>query len=76
LTVDFDALLHRRLFEVFGIGPPTRRRAAARPSPARETLQCEGASCPLRRKGGTFAVGSAMLTVQDDPRSDDPDRHV
>jgi hypothetical protein len=31
---------------------------------------------PVPAKGDTFATGSAMLTVLDDPCSDDPDRHV
>jgi hypothetical protein len=97
MTVDFDALLHRPLFEVFGVAatytPPdggssagcavildTRDRELefGRGSPVMQgqVLQVRRSELSAPAKGGTFAVGSASLTVLDDPRSDDPDRHV
>ena len=41
-----------------------------------QILQVRRCELPDPAKGGTFAVDAATLTVQDDPRSDDPDRHV
>ena len=41
-----------------------------------QTLQVRRSELPAPEKGGAFAVGSSTLTVLDDPRSDDPDRHV
>jgi hypothetical protein len=41
-----------------------------------QILQVRRSELSAPEKGGTFAVGSATLTVLDDPRSDDPDRHV
>jgi hypothetical protein len=41
-----------------------------------QVLQVRRSELPAPAKTGTFAVGSATLTVLDDPRSDDPDRHV
>ena len=95
--MDFDALLHRPLFEVFGVAatytPPGGGSTVActviLDSRDRElefgrgaaimqgqALQVRRVELPAPAKGGTFAVGSATLTVLDDPRSDDPDRHV
>jgi hypothetical protein len=39
-------------------------------------LQVRRSELRAPANGGTFAVGSATLTVLDDPRSDDPDRLV
>jgi hypothetical protein len=96
MTVDFDALLHRPVFEVFGIvatytpldgGSPVactvildardRDLGFGRGSAVMQgqTLQVRRSELPAPAKWGTFAVGSAMLTVLDDARSD-PDRHV
>ena len=41
-----------------------------------QTLQVRRSELPAPVKGGTFAIGAETLTVLDDPRSDDPDRHV
>jgi hypothetical protein len=96
MTVDFDALLHRPLFEVFGVaaaytppgGGPSVACTVILDSRDRElefgrgAAVMQGQTLQVRRsevppaKGGTFAVGLVMLTVLDDPRSDDPDRHV
>jgi hypothetical protein len=97
MTLDFDTLLHRPLFEVFGVmasyTPPGGGSAIActvildardrelefgRGSAVMQghTLQVRRSELPAPAKGGTFAVGLATLTVLDDPRSDDPDRHV
>ena len=95
--MDFDALLHRPLFEVFGSAatytPPGGGSAVAckvildardrelefgRGSAVMQgqTLQVRRSELPAPAKGGTFMVDSATLTVLDDPRSDDPDRHI
>jgi hypothetical protein len=97
MAVDFDTLLHRPLFEVFGVaavytspggGSPVsctvildsrdRELEFGRGSPVMrgQTLQVQRSELSAPAKGGTFAVGSVTLTVLDDPRSDDPDRHV
>jgi hypothetical protein len=97
MAVDFDTLLHRPLFEVFGIaatytppgGGPSAGCTIIIDSRDRElefgrgSAFMQGQALQVRRsellapaKGGTFAVGSATLTVLDDPRSDDPDRQV
>jgi hypothetical protein len=95
--MNFDALLHQPLFEVFGLAaaytPPgggpsvgcavildsrDRELEFGRGSPViqGQVLQVRRSELPAPAKGGTFAVGSATLTVLDDPRSDDPDRLV
>jgi hypothetical protein len=90
MAMDFDALLHRPLFEAFGLAatytPPgsvildsrDRELEFGRGSPVMQgqVLQVRRSELLAPAKGGTFAVGSATLTVLDDPRSDDPDRHV
>jgi hypothetical protein len=97
MAVDFDALLHRPLFEIFGVAATytasgggaqvacavildTRdRELEFGRGPAvmqGQILQVRRSELPAPAKGGTFAVGSATLTVLDDPRSDDPDRNV
>jgi len=97
MALDFDALLHRPLFEVFGVAaaytPPGGGASASctvildtRDSELEfgrgsavmqgQTLQVRRSELPAPAKGGTFAIGPATLVVLDDPRSDDPDRHV
>jgi hypothetical protein len=97
MAVDFDALLHRPLFEVFGVAAAYTSPGGGSPVPCTvildsrdrelefgrgapviqgQVLQVRRSELPAPAKGGTFAVGSATLTVLDDPRSDDPDRHV
>ena len=41
-----------------------------------QILQVRRSELPAPVKGGSFAIGSLTLTVLDDPRNDDPDRHV
>jgi hypothetical protein len=97
MAVDFDTLLHRPLFEVFGVaatyaspgGGPTlactvildsrdRELEFGRGSPVMQgqILQVRRSELSTPAKGGTFTIGSATFIVLDDPRSDDPDRHV
>jgi hypothetical protein len=97
MTLDFDTLLHRPLFKVFGVAasytPPGGGSAIACTVifDARDrelefgrgaaimqgqTLQVRRSEVSAPAKGGAFAVGPATLTVLDDPRSDDPDRHI
>lgn len=97
MAYDFDALLHRPLFEALGIvasytlpggGSTTACRVIlnsrdrelefGRGSPVMQgqTLQVRRSELPDPVKGGRFAIGSLTLTVLNDPRSDDPDRHV
>jgi hypothetical protein len=97
MTLDFDTLLHRPLFEVFGIAatytPPGGGSAIACTVilDARDrdlefgrgaalmqgqTLQVRRSELPAPAKGGTFMISSSTLIVLDDPRCDDPDRHV
>ena len=95
--MDFDTLLHRPLFEVFGLAanyrPPggdsqvactiildsrDRELEFGRGSSVMRgrVLQVRRAEVPAPAKNGTFEIGSEALTVLDDPRSDDPDRHL
>jgi hypothetical protein len=97
MAMDFDMLLHRPLFEVFGSAasytPPGGGSGVActvildardrELEFGRGAAVMQGQTLQVRRnevsapaKGGTFALGAAMLIVLDDPRSDDPDRHV
>ena len=97
MTINFDILVHRPLFDVFGITasyvPPgggsstictvildskDRELEFGRGGPVMQgrVLQVRRSELPAPAKGGMFAIGSATLTVLDDPRSDDPDRHV
>jgi hypothetical protein len=97
MTLDFDTLLHRPLFDVFGVAasytPPgggasvscmvivdSRDRELEFGRGAAimqgQTLQVRRTEVSAPAKGGTFAVGSATLTVLDDPRGNDPNRHV
>ena len=97
MALDFDALLHRPLFEVFGVAATYTPPGGGSPVSCKvildsrdrelefgrgaaimqgQTLQVRRSELPSPAKGGTFTIGAETLTVLDDPRSDDPDRHV